>query len=179
MARPVSGSERVKMSAVISIRYDSSSPRFQSLKTSCRLGIVQPQAAVQDIVGFGDELHVAILDAVMHHLDVVTGTARPHVSHARLVIDLGADGLENGFDQFPGFGLAAGHDGRTPQRALFAAADAGADVDDAFGFQFLRAAFGVQEEGVAAVDEQVARRQNVDPDWQWPHRPVSRPGPSS
>ncbi len=60
--------------------------------------------------------------------------------------------------------IAAGHDRGAEARAFFAAGDAGADEEDAFLGQVLGAAVGVGEEGVAAVDDDVARfkiRQHV------------------
>jgi hypothetical protein len=45
------------------------------------------------------------------------------------------------------------------QRAFLAAADAGADVEQALGLDRLRAAFGVGVVAVAAVDDDVAGLQ--------------------
>ena len=121
---------------------------------------VQPQAARQQIVRLGDELHVAVFDAVVHHLHVVPGAARAHVVHARLpIVRLRRDGAEDGRQRLPGFPLAARHDGGAPQRALLAAGDAGADVVEAAGSEFLAPALGVEEPGVAAVNQDVAGLQ--------------------
>jgi hypothetical protein len=100
-----------------------------------QLGVAQTQAALEQVVGLSNQLHVAILDAVVHHLDVVPGAAWANVDHARLAIDLGGNGLEDGFDQLPCLGLTTGHDGGAPQSSLLAAADPGSDVDDAQGLQ--------------------------------------------
>jgi hypothetical protein len=35
------------------------------------LGLVETESALEDVVGFADELHVAILDTVVDHLDVL------------------------------------------------------------------------------------------------------------
>ena len=51
---------------------------------------------------------------------------------------------------------AAGHHARALERALFAAGDAGADVEQALRFDVLRAPLGLGEMGVAAVDDHVA-----------------------
>ena len=40
-----------------------------------QLVVVHAEAFVQHLVGFADQLHVAVFDAVVHHLHVVTGTA--------------------------------------------------------------------------------------------------------
>jgi hypothetical protein len=36
-----------------------------------------------------DELHVAVLDAIVHHLDVVAGAAVANIHHAGPVVHLG------------------------------------------------------------------------------------------
>ena len=62
----------------------------------------------------------------------------------------------------PGLVGAAGHDRRAVQRALLAAGDAGADEVDAGLAHRLLAADRVGEEGVAAVDDDVARLEDLD-----------------
>ena len=89
---------------------------------------------MQDVVGFGDELHVAVLDAVVHHLHVVAGPARADVGHARLAIDLGGDGGEDRLDQSVGIGLTAGHHAGTPQRAFLPAGYAHAQETQPYPF---------------------------------------------
>ncbi len=89
------------------------------------------QRAVQQVVGLGDELHVGVFDAVVHHLDVVPGAPRADVGDAGLTLHLGGDGLEDGAHVFPGLPLAAGHHGGTPQRPVLPAADACAQVVNA------------------------------------------------
>ena len=51
-------------------------------------------SVLEDVVGFADELHVAVLDAVVDHLHIVAGTARADVNDAGLAIDLSGDGFE-------------------------------------------------------------------------------------
>ena len=53
----------------------------------------QPADGFQHVVRFGDELHVAVLDAVVHHLDKVPGASWADVRHARPRIGLRAHGL--------------------------------------------------------------------------------------
>ena len=55
----------------------------------------------QNCIGLADQLHVAILNSVMHHFDVVSGTVRTHVSTTWLAVDLRRDLAEDGCDNFP------------------------------------------------------------------------------
>ena len=56
----------------------------------------QAEAVLEQLVGFADELHVAVLDAVVHHLDVVAGAVFAHpVAAGRAVFHFGGDGLED------------------------------------------------------------------------------------
>ena len=55
-------------------------------------------------IGFADELHVAVLDAVVDHLHVMAGAVRAHPFAAGDVVvgaDLGRDGLEDGLEFGP------------------------------------------------------------------------------
>ena len=85
--------------------------------------------------------------------------ARADVRDAGLAVDLRADRLEHRSQRGPGLDRTAGHDGRALARALLAAGDAGADEAQAAGGQLGRAALGVGEQAVAAVDQDVAGRQ--------------------
>ena len=81
-APPLSGSRCAKMA-----RRDLDQVGTQLARVPLREHIVQlvvreTQAAVQHVVGLGDQLHVAVLDAVVHHLHVVPGAERAHVRHA-------------------------------------------------------------------------------------------------
>ena len=135
-APPLSGSRCVKMAAVISIRYERSSPVFHSENTSCSSSFERPSAAVQHVVGLGDQLHVAVLDAVVHHLHVVPGAERTHVLHARhAIVGLRGHGQQDGRQRVVGLTLAAGHHARPPQRALLAAGHAHADEVKAVGLR--------------------------------------------
>ena len=117
----------------------------------------QTRGAVQDVVDLGDELHVAVFDAVVHHLHVVPGTSRSHVLDARLaVLGLGGDGAEDRRQRVPRLLRSARHDRRAEQRAFLAAGDAGADEAEAGGGEVVAAPIGVGEERIAAVDEDVA-----------------------
>jgi hypothetical protein len=130
---------------------------FHSAKTSCSSSAVRPRPSLQQVVGFADQLHVAVLDAVVDHLDVVACAVFAHpVAAGCSVFDLGGDGLEDLLHVRPRGGIAAGHDGGAEARAFFAAGDAGADEENAFFGEILGAAVGIGEQRVAAVDDDVA-----------------------
>src|SRR5690606_20411721 len=116
----------------------------------------------QDVVRLGDELHVGVLDAVVHHLDEVAGAVRADVDTARLTVVLGGDALQDRPEGLVGLGRAAGHDARPVERALLATGDAGADEVQADLAQRLLPAAGVLVVGVAAVDDDVALLQERD-----------------
>ena len=117
----------------------------------------EAEGAVQHVISFGDELHVAVLDAVVHHLDEVPGAVGTDVGDARAGIAFGGDGGEHGLKLAIGFRFAAGHEGRAVARAFFAAGDAHAEKAQVVHAHFLFAALRVLKPGVAAVDENVAR----------------------
>ena len=91
----VSGSMTLQTCAVSSTRNDSSVPRFHSAKTSPICGVLEAEAAVQHVVDLGDDLHVAVLDAVVHHLHEMAGAVGTHVRDARAGIGLRRDRFEH------------------------------------------------------------------------------------
>ena len=114
----------------------------------------------------------------MHHLDVVAGAVGADVGHAGDAaldglargrageldagdgIDLGGDGFPDGLQFSPGGRIATRHEGRPETGAFFATGDAGADEAQALGLELAFAADGVRPEGVAAVDDDVARLED-------------------
>ena len=115
------------------------------------------EAAMEQVVCLADELHVAVLDAVVDHFDVMAcAVFADPVAAGGSVFDLGGDGLEDVFNGRPCGGIAAGHDGGAEARAFFAPGDAGADEEDAFRGKSFGAAVGIGEERVAAIDYDVA-----------------------
>ena len=116
---------------------------------------VEAVHALHQIVGFGDQLHVGIFDAVVHHLHIVAGALRADVGAAGHAIDLGRHLGQHRRDPVPGFAVAAGHHAGALERAFLAAGNAHADEADLFRFASLVAARGVGEQRVAAVDDDV------------------------
>src|SRR5690606_37790463 len=84
-------------------------------------------SGLEDVVGFADELHVAVFDAVVDHLHVVTGTAGSDVGDARFAVDLGGDAFEDRLHHVPSAGRSAGHDRRAFAGAFFTTGNAGTD----------------------------------------------------
>ena len=110
-------------------------------------------------VCFRDQLHVAVFDAVVHHLDEVAGPALPHPVAAGLAVHMGGDGLQNGLHMRPCRGRAARHDAGALQRPFLAAGHAGADEMEPLALQVLDPARSVREVAVAAVQDDVSLLQ--------------------
>jgi hypothetical protein len=126
----------------------------------------QSGGMAQQVVGLGDQLHVGVLDAVVHHLHEVPGAVGADVHAAGRPVDLGGDVLQQRAERRVGLRRPARHDAGAVQRALLAAGDAGADeVQPALAQRGL-AAPGVGVVRVAPVDDHVAglqqRRELVD-----------------
>ena len=119
------------------------------------------KAATHQIVAFGDELHIGVFDAIVHHLDEVAGTVKTDMGDARLAFGLCRDGFENRLQRLPGFFGTTRHHGRTKQRAFLAAGNAAPDEMQAASADFLLTTNGVREVGVACVDDDVARFHEV------------------
>ena len=113
------------------------------------------------VIGFADQLHVTVFNAVVDHFDkvaraavtnpVATGHAAIHFN-----IHLGGDGLKDRLDGWPCGARSARHDARPQQRALFATGHASTNVQQAQCFQPIESPRGVGKMRVAAVDEDVA-----------------------
>jgi hypothetical protein len=121
-----------------------------------QLSVVQAGDVFQEVVGLGDELHITVLDAIVDHLHEVAGAFGADVGDAGAGVGGGGDFLENGFEVAVGFLVAAGHDAWAMQGAFLAAADAHAEELDAGAGKLFDTALGVGEEGIAAVDDDVA-----------------------
>ena len=119
--------------------------------------VVEAEPVVQQVVRFGDQLHVGVLDAVVHHLHVVARAAVTDVGAARRAVDLRGDAREHGLDEVVGGAGAAGHEARAVQRAFFATRHAAPDVEDVVPREVVEPARGVGPLGVAAVDDNVTR----------------------
>ncbi len=114
---------------------------------------------MQQLVGFADQLHVAVLDPVVHHFHVVPGATRADPLAAGDVVvgtDFGRDGLEHFLDLGPGARRPAGHQAGALQGAFFPARHPATAIQQTGVFDGLGPAFGVDVIGVSAVDDDVA-----------------------
>src|SRR5207253_7860311 len=93
---------------------------------------------------------------VVNHLDEMAGAVRADVGDARAVVYLRGDLFPDRAQLFVSGAVAAGHQGRPPERTLLAARDAAADEVEAFALQRLFALHGVFIIRVAAVNDDVA-----------------------
>lgn len=106
-----------------------------------------------------NQLHVTVLNTVVHHLDVVTSTliTNPFTAWVTVVsVTLGSDALENILNIWPGLLVSTGHQRRTVSSTLLTAGDTGTDEADTLGSQVFCSAVGIGEMGVAAVNNDVA-----------------------
>ena len=121
----------------------------------------------QQQIGFGNELHIGVFDAVVNHLDVVAGTVGTDIGAAGLAVRrFGGNGFINGLDFGVRFFIAAGHDSRAAAGSRFPAGNTHAvEVNPRFLAAFA-ATPGIAKVGIAAVDDDVslieAREELVD-----------------
>src|SRR6185503_17544557 len=100
--------------------------------------------------------HVAVLDPVVHHLDVMAGAIWSHVAAAGFAIHDRRNFAINGRDDFPRGARPARHERGTFERALFAAGNTATDKVNSFSFQILTAPLRIGEKRIAAVNDDVA-----------------------
>ena len=116
----------------------------------------------EDVVGFANQLHVAILDAVVDHFDVVASTTGADVCHARFAFGRGSDRFKNRLHDLPGGSGTAGHDGRSFAGTFFATRNAGTDETQAFFGEVSVATLGSFVVGIATIDDDVALIEKWD-----------------
>lgn len=125
------------------------------------------QRLVARATHLADQLHVTVLDTVVHHLDVVTSTLVADPLAAGLVVALGGNALEDVLDVGPGLLITTGHHRGAVAGTLLTTRDTGADKAEALGLEVLGSAVGVGEVRVTTVDDDVALlqegQQGLDP----------------
>ena len=129
-------------------------PLFEYL---VHLVVAHPEQVPHEVVRFADELHIAVLYAVMYHLyEVARAVFSNPVAAGGVVLYLCADGLEYGLYVWPCGRGAAGHHAGAFQCAFFSAGNACAYVQLALGFHIRGAAYGIRKVAVASIYEYVA-----------------------
>ena len=126
-----------------------------------QLLVAQAADVLEDVVGLGDQLHVAVLDSIVNHLDVVAGAALSDVGDARTGVRLRRHLLEDGLDALVGLARSAGHHGRTVAGALLAAGHAHAHVEQTLLGQLRLATLRVGVHLVAAVDDEITGLEQI------------------
>ena len=123
-------------------------------------GGIHAQIAVHQVVGLAQKLHFPVFDAVMDHLDEMSGAAAAHPAAAGFPdVRSRADLKQKRHHQILCRLAASGHQGRTVQSALFAAGNAAAHVQKPLFFHGLCPLLRILVIGIAAVDHDVARFQ--------------------
>src|SRR5262249_10533619 len=116
---------------------------------------VEPVYRPEQVIGFRDQLHIGIFDAVMHHLHIVAGATRADIGAAGRAIDLRRHLGHHRLDARIGAPFAAGHHARRFTRALLAARYAHADEAELPLLEAGEAALRIGEQRIAAVDHDV------------------------
>lgn len=111
--------------------------------------------SIREKAYLANQLHVAVLNTVVNHLDVVASTLVTDPVTAGLTIALGGDALEDVLDVGPGVLVTTGHEGGAVPGTLFATRDTAADEADALLAEVLSAAVAVGEVGVTTVDDDI------------------------
>ena len=106
-----------------------------------------------------DQLHVTVLNTVVDHLDVVTGTLVTDPVAAGLAVALGGNALEDVLDVGPGGLVTTGHQRGTVTGTLLTTRDTAADEADALLVQVTSAAVAVGVVGVTAVNDDITLLQ--------------------
>jgi hypothetical protein len=65
------------------------------------LGLTHVKGVLHDIIGLADQLHVTVLDAIVHHLHKVTRTVFAHPITTRLAVRLCRDRLKDVLHRWP------------------------------------------------------------------------------
>ena len=123
-----------------------------------------PSSVAQQVVGLADQLHVAVFDAVVDHLDVMAGPLgrRPSRSTGVPSATLAAMAWKIGLTCGQAAGSPPGMIDGPLQRPFLAAGNARADEEQPLGLEVPGAPGRVGIMRVAAVDEDVARLEQRD-----------------
>ena len=138
-------------------------PPVPLIKDVSHLVIGKGAGVEHQVPCFAYQLHVAVLDAVVGHLDEVPGAVVAYPGDAGgTVRSPGSDGMENILHMGPRFPGSAGHERRTQQGTLFAAGDTGADVKQPLALNIFCPSDGVGEVGVAPLNDDISLVEQRD-----------------
>jgi hypothetical protein len=115
----------------------------------------ETKTTLKDIIGLTDQLHVTILNTVVDHLDVVTGTLVTDPVAAGLTVALGGNALEDVLDVGPGGLVTTGHEGGTVTGTLLTTGDTGSNEADALLGEVASATVAVRVVGVTTVNDDI------------------------
>ena len=93
----------------------------------CSADAYCPSTYFHEMIDFSDELHVAILDAIMNHFDEMTGASLAHPVATRFSVHFCRNRLKDVLDVRPSLRDATGHDRRPVTSSVFTAGNTGAD----------------------------------------------------
>ena len=131
-------------------------PVFHALVNVAQFVVVQTKPSLHQVVSFGDQLHQAIFDPVVNHLDVMARRARAEPGDTRIVVHLCGHCFEYRAHAFVGLFRSAGHDAWAVTRTFFATRHSHTQEMDALRLQVVGADIRVLEVGVAGIDDQIA-----------------------
>jgi len=117
--------------------------------------VLHSETTLHDVVGFADQLHVAILNTVVDHLDVVTSTLVTNPLAAGFAVRFRGDGLENILDVWPRLLVTTRHNAGAITGALFTSRDTTADKTNTLFGQVLCTAVGIGVVGVTTINDDV------------------------
>ena len=82
--------------------------------------LIRKSRGLKDIVSLTNELHVAILDAIVNHFNKMAGAAFSDVNNTRLSVDFSRNSFKDRLHDFPGALWTTRHDGWAFERAFLA-----------------------------------------------------------
>ena len=102
-----------------------------------------------------DQLHITVLDTIVHHLDVVTSTLVTNPVTARLAVTLSSNALEDVLDVWPGLLVSTWHEGWAISGTLLTTRDTASDESDSLLGQILCSAVGIGEMRVTSINDNI------------------------
>ena len=109
------------------------------------------------MIGFADQLHIAVFDTVVDHFDVVAGAAASHPVAAGLVIaSPGCYRLQYGLDRGPGRHITSRHDGWATPCTLLSPGYTGTDIQNAALRQTCYPPLCIGVERIASVNDDIS-----------------------